>query len=119
MKNKPTIQQIVMSYELWGEYIDPEGIDSASKFNELTPAQRLAIAADCGFFMKNTQTFKAGATVRWSLPEPSEEADRFTVLEDRGNRVLVRHDAREFAEWRFVPTSVYAKQDLVLAEDEA
>jgi len=72
-----------------------------------------------GDVMKNKQTFQSGDIVRWSLPEPSEEADRFTVLEDRGNRVLVRHDAREFAEWRFVPTSVYAKQDLVLAEDES
>ena len=50
--------------------------------------------------------------VRFRNPEDDEEAnERYVVLEDRGDRVLVM-PLEGFKDWEIVPTFVYAVNDL-------
>lgn len=56
---------------------------------------------------------EVGQIVRFAVPEDADEAkDRFLVLEDRGDRVLVRY----LCDMSIPPTPVYLKTDLVLAD---
>ena len=53
-----------------------------------------------------------GTLVRFATPQNDDEkAAIMSVVEDRGDRVLVT-DTR-FADWRVRPTAVYPKSDLV------
>jgi hypothetical protein len=55
---------------------------------------------------------QVGQTVRFAAPEsPDEEAERFIVLELRGDRVLVEF----ICNMRIKPTHVYLVADLVQA----
>lgn len=50
MKTKLTNEEICSSYILWGEYVDPDGIDSEEEFERMTMEQRLAIIESIFFF---------------------------------------------------------------------
>lgn len=56
-------------------------------------------------------TYTPGAIVKYADPVDADEAaERFTVLEDRDTRVLLR--PHETADWPLPPTCVRAKADL-------
>ena len=57
-------------------------------------------------------TFTPGQLVRFRTPDPGEEHDTFTVIEDRDTRILVASTDPVFATWRVPPTFVYATSDL-------
>jgi hypothetical protein len=44
MSKRPTLDQICASYALWGEYVDPLGLDSLEAFEAMTFRDRLDIA---------------------------------------------------------------------------
>jgi hypothetical protein len=53
--------------------------------------------------------------LKFKTPEPHEVNDRFTLLEDRGDRVLVADASSTWADSMIRPTFVYLKSDLDLA----
>jgi hypothetical protein len=58
-----------------------------------------------------TVVFQKGQPVRYSRPAGGEENLTFTVVEDRGDRVLI--ESRDFPEGtRFVPQEVVAKDEI-------
>jgi hypothetical protein len=44
MSKRPTLDQICESYALWGEYIDPLGLDTLEMFEAMTWHDRMDIA---------------------------------------------------------------------------
>ena len=61
--------------------------------------------------MNNTTVvFQKGQPVRYSRPEAGEEHLTFTVIEDRGNRVLI--ESRDFPGARFAPQELVAKDEI-------
>jgi hypothetical protein len=59
-----------------------------------------------------SHTVPVGAIVRYAQPEPGEAHLTFTVLELRGDRVLL--ESRNFPGVRFVPTEVVRLSDVAL-----
>jgi hypothetical protein len=39
--------EIANSYALWGEYVDPSGLDSLEAFSAKTPEEKIAFIAAC------------------------------------------------------------------------
>jgi hypothetical protein len=56
-------------------------------------------------------------TLKFRDPQPSEENDRFVVIEDRDTRVLVADATGRFDHYAIRPTFVYLKSDLIDAEN--
>ena len=46
----PTHEEICSSYMLWGEYVDPDGVDSEEEFNRMTMEQRMEIMNTCFWY---------------------------------------------------------------------
>lgn len=45
--SKITIEQIATDYNLWMEYVDPDGVDSEEKFNEMSIGEKMDIIKNC------------------------------------------------------------------------
>lgn len=43
MKAELTYEEIASDFKLWGEYVDPDGVDSEEEFNRMTLEQRVEI----------------------------------------------------------------------------
>ena len=56
-----------------------------------------------------------GQRLKWKAPKDRlEEVEILTVIEDRGNRVLVTSNYTESG-WNIIPTACYDKEDLITA----
>lgn len=60
-----------------------------------------------------TQTYTVGDVVRYAHPVPGEHDLTFTVVELRGDRVLLV--SRDFTDSRFTPTEVVALDEVTRA----
>jgi hypothetical protein len=44
---KPSYEQIASDFSLWGEYVDPQGLDSLSKFESMSTAEKIEFQVKC------------------------------------------------------------------------
>lgn len=58
-------------------------------------------------------TYLPGTVLKFAKPNADELDDQFEVIENRGDRVLVR--PLGFESWRIQPTAVYVMAELVPA----
>ncbi len=47
MSRNPTRQEIADDWELWCEYVDPQGIGTEEEFQAMTNAEKLGVQSDC------------------------------------------------------------------------
>lgn len=50
MKVELTYEEIASDFKLWGEYVDPDGVDSEEEFNRMTLEQRVEIIDTCFWY---------------------------------------------------------------------
>lgn len=43
----PSYAEIADDFRLWGQYVDPNGVDSKEQFDSTTPSQRLQLIIRC------------------------------------------------------------------------
>jgi hypothetical protein len=55
--------------------------------------------------------------LKFKVPSPNETEDRFILLEDRGERLLVADASGRFADAGIVPTYVFPAEDLEPSKD--
>lgn len=123
MKTKYTYEQIASDFRLWGEYVDPNGMDSESTFNERSMEEKIAFIRNC--FGEEPSVKTKHTPLKWearsrslcdnSLIIASEDLTEVCCIRDRSERKYGEQDNVDMANAEFICKAVNCHEELLEA----